>query len=66
MTYRSAAEGIIDHVVGTPPEVSETVDVANLSRLVPLVALTLKSASLTRIAGTLVETYLGRNAGEKF
>jgi adenylate cyclase len=31
----------------------------------PLVALTLKSASLTRIAGTLVETYLGRDAGRK-
>ena len=30
-----------------------------------MVALTLKSASLTRIAGTLVETYLGRDAGRK-
>src|SRR5262249_42152866 len=40
-------------------------DVADLSRLVPMVALTLKSASLTRIAGTLVETYLGRDAGRK-
>ncbi|HEY7321720.1 MAG TPA: adenylate/guanylate cyclase domain-containing protein [Candidatus Binatia bacterium] len=40
-------------------------DVANLCRLLPLVALTLKSASLTRIAGTLVETYLGRDAGRK-
>jgi adenylate cyclase len=40
-------------------------DVANLTRLVPVIALTLKSASLTRIAETLVETYLGRDAGRK-
>jgi adenylate cyclase len=40
-------------------------DVANLIRLVPVIALTLKSASLTRIAETLVETYLGRDAGRK-
>ena len=40
-------------------------DVGDLSRLMPLFALTLKSASLTRIAGTLVETYLGRDAGRK-
>ncbi len=40
-------------------------DVANLTQLVPLIALTMKSASLTRIAGTLVETYLGRDAGRK-
>ena len=40
-------------------------DVANLTRLVPLIALTMKAASLTRIAGTLVETYLGRDAGRK-
>ncbi len=36
-----------------------------LVQLVPLVALNLKSASLTRIAETLVETYLGRDAGRK-
>jgi adenylate cyclase len=31
----------------------------------PLLALTMKTASLARIAGTLVETYLGRDAGRR-
>jgi len=72
MTNRFAAEGIIggmDCVYSSwATDASggfRDVDVAVLSRLVPLVALTLKSASLTRIAGTLVETYLGRDAGRK-
>ena len=72
MTNRFAAEGIIggmDCVYSSwATDASggfRDVDVAVLSRLVPLVALTLKSASLTRIAGTLAETYLGRDAGRK-
>ena len=40
-------------------------DVADLCRLTPLLALTVKSASLARIAGTLVETYLGRDPGRQ-
>jgi adenylate cyclase len=40
-------------------------DLADLSRFMPLLALTIKSASLARIAGTLVETYLGRDAGQR-
>jgi adenylate cyclase len=40
-------------------------DVAALKRLMPLLALAVKSASLARIAGTLVETYLGRDAGRR-
>ena len=40
-------------------------DVADLYRLVPFLALAVKSASLARIAGTLVETYLGRDAGRR-
>ena len=36
-----------------------------LARLVPALALAIKCASLTRIAGTLVETYLGRDAGRR-
>ena len=40
-------------------------DVADLCRLVPFLALAVKSASLARIAGTLVETYLGRDAGRR-
>ena len=72
ITNRFAAEGIIgdmDCVYSSwatdAPQGFRDSDVADLSRLVPLVALTLKSASLTRIAGTLVETYLGRDAGRK-
>jgi adenylate cyclase len=36
-----------------------------LRRLMPTFALTMKCASLTRIAGTLVEVYLGRDAGQR-
>lgn len=36
-----------------------------LQRLVPGLALAIKAASLARIAGTLVETYLGRDAGRR-
>jgi adenylate cyclase len=38
---------------------------AELRRLVPFLALAVKSASLGRIAETLVETYLGRDAGRR-
>jgi adenylate cyclase len=38
---------------------------AALRRLVPSLALAIKSASLTRIASTLVEVYLGRDAGRR-
>jgi adenylate cyclase len=40
-------------------------DIAHLCRLTPFLALAVKSASLARIAGTLVETYLGRDAGRR-
>jgi adenylate cyclase len=40
-------------------------DVAALERLMPHLALAVKSASLSRIAETLVETYLGRDAGRR-
>jgi adenylate cyclase len=40
-------------------------DEARLSRLVPFFALAIKGASLRRIAQTLVETYLGRDAGRR-
>ena len=36
-----------------------------LARLMPVLALGLKCASLARIAGTLVEVYLGRDAGRR-
>jgi adenylate cyclase len=41
------------------------IHVAELQRLVPLLALSVKSVSLERVAGTLVETYLGRDAGRR-
>jgi adenylate cyclase len=40
-------------------------DVADLQRLMPFLALAVKSVSLARVAGTLVETYLGRDAGKR-
>ena len=40
-------------------------DIAHLERLTPFLALAVKSASLARIAGTLVETYLGRDPGRR-
>ena len=40
-------------------------DIADLYRLMPFLALAVKSASLARIAGTLVETYLGRDTGRR-
>jgi adenylate cyclase len=40
-------------------------DIADLRRLIPLLALAVKSSSLARIARTLVETYLGRDAGRR-
>jgi adenylate cyclase len=40
-------------------------DIDALRRLSPVLALALKAASLGRIAHTLVETYLGRDAGER-
>jgi adenylate cyclase len=40
-------------------------EIAHLCRLTPFLALAVKSASLERIAGTLVETYLGRDPGRR-
>ena len=40
-------------------------DLAALRRLVPALALSIKCASLARIAGTLVEVYLGHDAGQR-
>src|ERR671919_1025514 len=40
-------------------------DIAHLCGLMPFLALAVKSASLARIAGTLVETYLGRDPGRR-
>src|SRR3546814_17955412 len=40
-------------------------DLAAMRRLVPALALAVKCTSLARVAGTLVEVYLGRDAGRR-
>jgi adenylate cyclase len=72
ITNRFAAEGIVgdmDCVYSSwatdAPGGFRDADLTELARLMPLLALTLKAASLARIAGTLVETYLGRDAGRR-
>jgi len=69
---RFAAEGIIgamDCVYSSwatdAPHGFGDADVAALSRLMPPFALAMKAASLARVAATLVETYLGRDAGRR-
>jgi len=47
------------------PEGFEDSQVAALTRLMPTLALAVKCVSLARIAGTLVETYLGHDAGRR-
>jgi adenylate cyclase len=39
--------------------------IAALERIVPFLALAIKSVALTRVAANLVHTYLGRDAGER-
>jgi len=72
MIHRFTAEGVIGDMdcvysswaTNAPDGFSDT-DIEDLKRLMPLLALAVKSASLTRIARTLVETYLGRDAGQR-
>ena len=47
------------------PEGFNDRDIAALERLVPYLALAIKSVSLVRMTGTLMETYLGRDAGQR-
>ncbi|HXV81995.1 MAG TPA: adenylate/guanylate cyclase domain-containing protein [Candidatus Binatia bacterium] len=47
------------------PQGFDDTDIAHLCQLMPFLALAVKSASLARIAGTLVETYLGRDPGRR-
>jgi adenylate cyclase len=69
---RFAAEGIIGHMdcvysswATDAPQGFADGDIAAVHRLMPSFALALKSVSLARIAETLVETYLGRDAGRR-
>jgi adenylate cyclase len=47
------------------PEGFRDEDIVFLKKLMPVLALAIKCASLARIAGTLVEVYLGRDAGQR-
>jgi adenylate cyclase len=69
---RFAPEGIIGEMDGVysswatrVPEGFSDVQIAALERIAPYLALALKSVSLARMTATLMETYLGRDAGRR-
>jgi adenylate cyclase len=69
---RFAAEGVIGEMDavysswGTrAPEGFNDGQIATLKHIVPYLALAIKSVSLARITRTLMETYLGRDAGQR-
>jgi adenylate cyclase len=72
LVHRFAADGVIGEMdcvcsswsTDAPAGFADG-QVEALTRLVPTLALAVKCASLARIAGTLVETYLGRDAGRR-
>jgi adenylate cyclase len=69
---RFAAQGVIGEMDGlysswatrAPAGFSDG-QIAALERIVPYLALAIKSVSLARMTGTLMETYLGRDAGQR-
>jgi adenylate cyclase len=72
MIRRFAADGVIGEMdcfyaswMTDAPKGFADSDAAALERLTPFLGLAIKAASLGRIAGTLVETYLGRDAGHR-
>ena len=72
MVNRFAREGVIgemecvySHWMTRHDEGFSEADLEALRRLVPTLALAIKCTSLARIAGTLVEVYLGRDAGHR-
>jgi adenylate cyclase len=72
LVHRFAADGTIGEMdcvysawTSDAPDGFEDTQVEALARLSPSLALAVKCASLTRVAGTLVETYLGRDAGRR-
>jgi len=69
---RFAAGGVIGEMDGVysswatrSPDGFSDEEMAALERLVPYLALAIKSVSLARMTGTLMETYLGRDAGQR-
>ncbi|MFO1075568.1 MAG: adenylate/guanylate cyclase domain-containing protein [Geminicoccaceae bacterium] len=72
LLHRFGGEGVIGDMDGIysswstdAPEGFGDAEVAVLSRAAASLSLAVKSASLARIAGTLVEVYLGRDAGRR-
>jgi adenylate cyclase len=72
LIHRFAADGVIGEMdcvysswTTDAPSGFADGQVEALTGLVPALALAVKCASLARIAGTLVETYLGRDAGRR-
>ena len=72
MIKRFAAEGIIGDMdcvytawMTDAPEGFSDAEIAALKQSMPFLALAIKAASLGRITSTLVETYLGRDAGRR-
>src|SRR5206468_5804397 len=69
---RFGAEGSIGEMDGVysswgtrAPEGFNDAQIAALQRMVPHLALAMKSVALARMTGTLMETYLGRDAGRR-
>lgn len=69
---RFAADGVIGEMdavystwMTTRPGGFDEAQVAILARLVPTLALAVKTIALTRMTGTLMETYLGRDAARR-
>src|SRR2546430_7886546 len=69
---RFAAEGVIGEMDGVysswatrEPDGFSDDQIAALQRVAPYLALAIKSVSLARMTGTLIETYLGRDAGRR-
>ena len=72
LIHRFGAEGVIGEMdcvysawMTDAPSGFSDGDVESLRQLGPTLALAVKSVSLTRIAATLVETYLGRDPGKR-
>lgn len=70
--YRFASDATIGEMDGVYsswstrcPDGFDDAGIAALRQLAPIVGLAIKSATLTNVAHTLVETYLGRDAGRR-
>jgi len=72
LIHRFAEEGVIGEMdcvysswATDAPQGFDDTDIAALQRLAPFLNLAVKSAALARMAGTLAETYLGRDPGKR-